>query len=203
MSPMFDVWARPDYRQTLLCLGLSPKSAESVARAWPDPASLSAATAAQLQRHGLTAGQARRLLGAVDLAKLANQGRLVGPRLAGPRDVYELVGPPLAIAETEIMAVVMLGAKSRVIDVSTLSQGARAAVAVASGDIFRPAIRAMAAAVIIAHNHPSGDPTPSDTDIELTARLMEAGRVVGIPLVDHLVIARGGEYRSFSREGLI
>jgi DNA repair protein RadC len=200
---MFEVWARPDYRQTLVSLGLSPKSAESVARAWPDPGSLSAATAAQLQRHGLSAGQARRVLGAVDLAKLANQGRLMGPPIRDPKDAYDLVGAALAMAETEIMAVVMLNAKARVIDVSTLSQGSPVAVAMLPGDLFRAAIRAAATSIIVAHNHPAGDPRPSEPDIELTRRLMEAGRVVGIPLVDHLVIARGGEYCSMAMEGLI
>lgn len=203
MSPMFDVWARPDYRQTLVSLGLSPRSAESVARAWPDPGSLSAATVAQLQRQGLTLGQARRLLGAVDLAKLANQGRLMGPQIRDPDDAYQLVGPPLAMAEVETMAVVMLNAKARVIDVSTLSQGSPVAVAMLPGDLYRAAIRAAATSIIVAHNHPAGDPTPSDADIELTKRLLQAGRVVGIPLVDHLVIARGGAWRSLAREGLM
>lgn len=186
---MFDVWARPDYRQTLVSLGLSPRSAESVARAWPDPGSLSAATVAQLQRQGLTPGQARRLLGAVDLAKLANQGRLMGPQIRDPDDAYQLVGPPLAMAEIETMAVVMLNAKARVIDVSTLSQGSPVAVAMLPGDLYRAAIRAAATSIIVAH--------------ELTKRLLQAGRVVGIPLVDHLVIARGGAWCSLAREGLM
>ncbi len=203
MSPMFDVWARPDYHVTLVSLGLSPKSAESVARAWPDPGSLSAATVAQLQRHGLSAGQARRLLGAVDLAKLASQGRLMGPQVTGPDDVHRLVGPALAMAETEIVAVIMLNAKAWVIDVSTLSQGSPVAVVMLPGDLYRAAIRAAATCIIVAHNHPAGDPTPSDADIELTRRLTEAGRLVGIPLRDHLVIARGGAWRSFAAEGLL
>ncbi len=203
MSPMFEVWARPDYRQTLVSLGLSPKSAESVARAWPDPGSLSAATAAQLQRHGLTAGQARRVLGAMSLAKLANQGWLMGPEIRDPKDAYDLLGPSLALAETEVMAVVMLNAKARVIDVATLSQGSPSAVAMLPGDLYRAAIRAAATSIIVAHNHPSGDPAPSDADLALTWRLVEVGRVVGIPLLDHLVIARGGAYRSLASEGLM
>lgn len=201
MSPMFETWARPDYRGALMSLGLTPKSAESVAGAWPDPASLSAATAAQLRRHGLTPGQARRLLGAVELAKLANQAPM-GPQIRHERDVYALVGRPLAMAETEMMAVIMLNAGQRVIDVSTLSQGSPRAVVMFPGDVFRGAIRAAAAGVILAHNHPGGDPWPSDADIKLTERIIEAGRVVGIPLLDHLVIARGGEYRSLAKEGL-
>jgi len=202
MSPLFQVWARPDYRRTLLCLGLSPKSAESVARAWPDPASLSAATAAQLQRHGLTPGQARRLLGAVDLAKLANQ-EPAGPRIREPDDVYALLGRPLALADTEIMAVIMLTSAHRVIDVATFSQGSPRLVVTLPGDVYRGAIRAAAKAVILAHNHPGGDPEPSKGDVELTQRIKEAGRVVGVPLLDHLVIARGGAYRSLAAEGLM
>jgi len=142
-------------------------------------------------------------LGAVDLAKLANQGRLMGPQIRDPDDAYQLVGPPLAMAEIETMAVVMLNAKARVIDVSTLSQGSPVSVVMLPGDLFRAAIRAAATSIIVAHNHPAGDPTPSDADIELTKRLLQAGRVVGIPLVDHLVIARGGAWRSLAREGLM
>ncbi|NJM55830.1 MAG: JAB domain-containing protein [Verrucomicrobiae bacterium] len=107
------------------------------------------------------------------------------------------------MAEIETMAVVMLNAKARVIDVSTLSQGSAASVAMVPGDLFRAAIRAAATSIIVAHNHPAGDPEPSEADLTLTKRLMEAGRVVGIPLLDHLVIARGGAYRSLASEGLM
>ncbi len=203
MSPMFESWGRPDYHEALVCLGLSPRSAESVARAWPDPGSLSGATVAQLGRHGLSAGQARRVLGAVELAKLAIHGRLMGPPIRDPHDAYRLVGPALAMAETEVMAAVMLNAKARVIDVATFSQGSVAAVVMHPGDLFRAAIRAAATSIIVAHNHPSGDPAPSGADLTLTRRLVEAGRVVGIPLLDHLVIARGGAYRSLASEGLM
>lgn len=201
MSPMFHLWARPDYRRALVSLGLSPESAESVARAWPDPVGLLAATAAQLGRHGVSPRQARRLLGAVDLAKLAQQ-RPTGPQIDHARAAYAIVGPPLSTAEHEIMAIVMLNARQRVIDVMTLSQGSPRFVSMVPGDLYRGAIRAAAAFIILAHNHPSGDPRPSDADIELTERVGDAGRLVGIPLLDHLVIARGGEFCSLAAEGL-
>jgi DNA repair protein RadC len=201
MSPMFEIWARPDYRGALVSLGLSPASAESVARAWPDPVGLLAATTAQLARHGVTPRLARRLLGAVDLAKLAHRPP-VGPEIRHARDVYAVVGPPFSMAEHEIIAVVMLNTRQRVIDVSTLSQGSPRLVTMVPGDLYRGAIRAAAAAIILAHNHPSGDPRPSRADVELTERVRDAGNLVGIPLLDHLVIARGGEYCSLAAEGL-
>ena len=201
MSPMFEIWARPDYRRALVCLGLSPTSAESVARAWPDPVGLLAATAAQLGRHGVSPRQARRVLGAVDLAKLAHRPP-VGPEIRHAADVYAVVGPPLSMAEHEIMAVILLNARQRVIDVSALSQGSPRFVSMVPGDLYRGAIRAAASSIILAHNHPSGDPEPSDHDVALTERVRDAGRLVGIPLLDHLVIGRGGAYRSMATEGL-
>ena len=199
---MLDVWGVPDYRRALLGLGLSPTSAESVARAWPSPRNLSAATVAQLRRHGLTTGQARRIVAAVDLARLANR-RPESPSILGPAHVYNVVAPVLSVAEHEIMLLVMLDGRQQVIDVAAVSQGSTSAVNVAPGYVFRLAIRTAAASIILAHNHPSGDPEPSDADLTLTERMKDAGKLVGIPLVDHLVIARGGVCRSLADLGYL
>lgn len=197
---MFDSWARPDYRETLVSLGLSPAAAASVAITWPDPASLSAATVGQLRRHGLTRGQARQLHAAVDLARLANR-RPSGPLVTLPEHVFGIVGPALAVAEHEILVVVMLDAHQQVIDVATISQSCTRAVAVAPADVFRLAVRAAATSIVLAHNHPSGDPEPSPADLDLTDRMRDAGRLLGIHVLDHLVIARGGGFYSFADMG--
>ncbi len=200
MSVVFEPWTRPDYRESLVCLGLSPEKAESVARAWPEPSSLSGATAAQLRRHGLTAAQARRVMGAADLARLAIRAP-DGSVIDHPGDVVAVVGPVLAMAEHEIMAVLMLGGGGRVIDVDMIGRGSISEVRVTPGEVFRGAIRAAARAVILAHNHPSGDPRPSDADILLTERMMEVGRLVGVDVLDHVVIGRGGDFYSLAAEG--
>jgi DNA repair protein RadC len=185
------VWTRPAYQEALVSLGLSPKVAESITHAWPEPASLAAATAAQLRRQGLTPAQARRLLGAVDLARLATRTP-AGPQLRGPADVAAILAPMLAMAEHEIGVVLMLDGRRRVIDANVYTSGSTTEVPIDVAAVFRGAIRAAAAGVIVAHNHPAGDPTPSDGDIHFTARLVELGRLLGIPLLDHVIIARGG-----------
>ena len=193
---------RPDYERSLLSLGLSPAAAESIARKWPDPASLSGASPAMLRSHGLTASQAGRLLGAVELARLAHQP----PRrrgCEGPDSVVHLVAPMIAMAEQEMLAVVLLDAQWRAIDVSVVAMGTPSGVYVAPREVFRDAIRAGAESVVIAHNHPSGDPSPSREDETFTRRMAGAGRLLGMPLTDHIVIARGGAFFSFADKGLL
>ena len=192
----------PGYRETLRSLGISAKVAARVVDAWPQPSTLSTATPAQLRRFGVTPVQARRLRGAVELARLAGQ-HARGSMVGNPREAVSLLTPILALAEQEIMLVVLLTPRQRVIDVRGVALGSISSVDVHPREVFRDAIRASAAAVLVAHNHPSGDPSPSDSDHLLTARLVEAGRMLGIPVVDHLVLARGGAWFSFAQEGVL
>ena len=200
MTVEFLLWTRPDYREALASLGLSSKLADSVIEAWPEPGSLSGATVDQLRRHGLTPGQARRLRGAIDLARLAKAAP-AGPVLREPGDVTALLFPVLAMAEHELGVVLMLDRGQRVIDANVYTQGALNTVIMEPAAVFRAALRAAAAGVIVAHNHPTGDPTPSDNDVALTARLAEIGRLVGIQLLDHVIVGRGGESYSVAERG--
>lgn len=85
-----------------------------------------------------------------------------------------------------------------------VAQGGRHGAAVTAADVLRPVIRAAGSAFILVHNHPSGDPTPSSEDIHMTKALRNAGLVVGVPLLDHIVIgARGGGYVSLSDRGVL
>jgi DNA repair protein RadC len=81
-----------------------------------------------------------------------------------------------------------------------VSRGTLTASLVHPREVFRPAIREAAAALLLVHNHPSGDPAPSREDREITARLVQAGDLLGIPVLDHVVVAEGG-YRSLREEG--
>ena len=200
MTVEFLLWTRPDYREALASLGLSSKLADSVIEAWPEPASLSGATVAQLRRQGLTPGQARRLRGAIDLARFAKAAPR-GPVLREPKDVAALLFPVLAMTEHEIGVVLMLDRGQRLVDADLYTQGAVNTVSITPAAVFRAALRAAASGVIVAHNHPTGDPTPSKNDLALTARLAEIGRLVGIPLLDHVIIARGGEPYSIAERG--
>lgn len=96
--------------------------------------------------------------------------------------------PYLAGRETERFVVVACDAKCRPISTTVVAEGSASAVAVSPADVFAPAFRHRAAAVILGHNHPSGDPTPSGDDVLLTQRLVEAGRLLGVQVIDHLVV---------------
>lgn len=200
MTAEFLLWNRPDYREALGSLGLSPKLADSVIEAWPEPAGLSGATVAQLRRQGLTPAQARRLRGAIDLARLS-KAVPTGPTLREPGDVAALLYPLLAMAEHEIGVALMLDGRSRLIDAQIYGQGALDTVAITPAAVFRAALRAAAAAVILAHNHPGGDPEPSELDLVLSARFAEVGKLVGIQFLDHVIIARGGGVCSIAELG--
>ena len=94
----------------------------------------------------------------------------------------------------------LVDARSRLLGERCISVGSLMASVIHPREVFRPAIGLAAAAVILVHNHPSGDPTPSVEDHQVTARLAEAGQLLGIRLLDHVVVAAEG-YRSFRDEG--
>ncbi|MCZ6690485.1 MAG: DNA repair protein RadC, partial [Planctomycetota bacterium] len=115
-------------------------------------------------------------------------------------DVFEYLGPRLAHKEKEVFYVLLLDSKNRLIRDEVVSVGTLTASLVHPREVFRPAIRAAAAAIIVAHNHPSSDPTPSREDIEVTARLRSAGELIGIPVLDHVIIG-AGRYVSLAERG--
>lgn len=106
----------------------------------------------------------------------------------GPEDVEAVVGPLLRTEPSEVMLAVLLTTAHRVIGVHVVARGGIDHVPCEPREVFRAALLANAAAVILAHNHPSGDPTPSHQDIDVTRRIAAAGRLLGIPLLDHLVV---------------
>ncbi|MBN1772549.1 MAG: JAB domain-containing protein [Deltaproteobacteria bacterium] len=114
------------------------------------------------------------------------------PALRCSAEVYALLGPALVRRRQERFLVVGLDSRNRVIRRHLVAVGSLGAVVVHPREVFAPLLRDRAAAAILVHNHPSGDPTPSGEDLELTRRLVEAGRLLGIPVLDHLVVGRDG-----------
>lgn len=112
--------------------------------------------------------------------------------LDGPEALAAALRPRLALETVEAFWVVSLDARARITGLERVSMGTLTACLVHPREVFAPALRARAASVVVVHNHPSGDPEPSTEDLLLTERLASAGRLLGIPLVDHLVVARGG-----------
>ncbi|MBI6545675.1 MAG: DNA repair protein RadC [Cyanobacteria bacterium NC_groundwater_1444_Ag_S-0.65um_54_12] len=106
-------------------------------------------------------------------------------------DAFAIVAPQLSGEREEHVIALLLDAKGGLVATYTIAIGGLAGVALHPREVFREAVRRGAASLLLAHNHPSGDPTPSEADCEATRRLIAAASVMGIPLLDHLVIGQG------------
>lgn len=117
------------------------------------------------------------------------------------RDILEEVFELSELAE-EVFVIMCLDTKNKVTGLFKVSQGSLNSSIVHPREVFKRALMQNSNAVILAHNHPSGDVTPSGEDISVTRRLQEAGDILGIKVLDHLIIGAGGRYRSFKEDGL-
>jgi DNA repair protein RadC len=124
-------------------------------------------------------------------------------RITNPRDAAVILADFLAGADREHLVVLCLDNKHKVNAINVVAVGILNAAPVHPREVFNPAILANAAAVILGHNHPSGDPTPSPEDGEIARRLVEAGRILGIELLDSLIIGDDGKFVSFKEQGLL
>lgn len=124
-----------------------------------------------------------------------------GPRIENPEDIVKLVSH-LAKKDREYCISVHLDARSCVIGIEEVAIGSLNASIVHPREVFKSAILNNAASIILAHNHPSGDCTPSEDDITITKRLVEAGKIIGIEIEDHIILA-GSEFTSFKQESLL
>ncbi len=150
---------------------------------------------------GLGEVGACRLAALVEIAhRLGRDASRAGQRLQSAQAVDRALRGRLAHERRECVLALLLDARHRWIGERCVSVGSLMTAILHPREVFRPAIALAAASVIVVHNHPSGDPTPSVEDHEVTARLCEAGRAIGIHLVDHIIIAAEG-YRSFREEG--
>jgi DNA repair protein RadC len=144
------------------------------------------------------------ILAALQLGKRARdeRERFVQVELSNPGAVYRHLAPKFSELTQEQFLVILLNAKNHVIDVECVTKGTLTSSLVHPREIFKSAIKRSAHAVILAHNHPSGDPTPSREDREVTRRLIQAGKLIGIEVLDHLVIG-DGRYTSFRENGML
>ena len=150
---------------------------------------------------GIGPAKAAQILAAIELGKRALATPLTaGVRIGGSRDIFQHYYPVLRDIRHELFIVVLLDAKHRVIRDVTISEGSLTVSIVHPREVFNLAVRESAAAVICVHNHPSGDPHPSEEDHALTGRLLEAGEILGIRVLDHVVIG-DGTYVSFADQG--
>jgi DNA repair protein RadC len=151
---------------------------------------------------GLGEGKASRIVAAIELGRRVSRPVQVGAsRIGTSADVAALL-VALATAEVEHFVAVAVDSRHRPLAVRPIAKGSLAACPVQPSDAFRAVLREAAAAVVFAHNHPSGDPTPSPEDLVLTERLVASGSILGIPVLDHVIVAREGHF-SFLDAGLL
>jgi DNA repair protein RadC len=141
-----------------------------------------------LGRRGALAIAASCELGRRAVAAVATE---TGWRVRSPNDVGERLAPAMSPLEREELRVLLLNTKNAVTGLRTVYVGNLAGSSVRVGEVFRDAVRRQAAAVVVVHNHPSGDPSPSAEDLRITAELAEAGRLLDIELLDHVVVGGG------------
>ncbi len=148
---------------------------------------------ARLRREaGLGPAGARSLAAAFALGRRVEELRWVrSDSIRSPGGVYRLMAPRLRGREREVFSVLIVDGKHRLLAVEEVSEGTLTTSLVHPREVFRPALRRGAAALVAVHNHPSGDPEPSAEDVEVTRRLLDAGRLLGVPLLDHVVLGRG------------
>ncbi|MGN7763227.1 RadC family protein [Paenibacillus sp. P46E] len=138
---------------------------------------------------GIGPAKAVQLKAGIELGRRMANSRLTEPVIIrSPQDAAEILTEQLRYLQKEHFVCLFLNTKNHVIAQETLSMGSLNASIVHPREVFRAAMKCSSAAIICAHNHPSGDPTPSPEDISLTARLLQAGEIVGIDVLDHLII---------------
>jgi DNA repair protein RadC len=154
------------------------------------------------QSHGVGEAKAAQLLAALELAKRLT--RLEGPErltIRSPKDVFDLLKAEMSLLDQEHFKVVVLNTKNQVMATPTVFVGSVNATTVRVAEVFREAVRQNCPAMIVVHNHPSGDPAPSPEDVSVTRELVAAGKALDVEVLDHVVIGRQG-FVSLKEKGL-
>ncbi len=143
-------------------------------------------------QHGLGEAKAAQLQAALELGKrLLSMSPEDRASVRSPQDVANLVQGEMALLEQEHLRVVLLNTRNQVLGMPELYRGSVNSAQVRVAEVLRPAVRENCPALVVVHNHPSGDPTPSGQDIALTKELVAAGKLLDIEVLDHIVIGRG------------
>jgi DNA repair protein RadC len=160
--------------------------------------------AAELARvPGIGRAKAARLVAAFELTRRL-RARTPASRLTltGPAEVYAAYGPLMEDLQREVFRIALLDAKNGLLRDKVISEGTLSASLVHPREVFKPVILESAASVILLHNHPSGDPTPSREDVRLTRQLVECARLLDLRIHDHIIVGRG-RYVSLAEQGII
>ena len=144
------------------------------------------------QEHGIGRAKASQMVALFELYKRIPRMRETKPQISSARDVFNLYHSLLADMHKEQFRVLYLDTKHRLMGDETITTGILNASLVHPREVYQSAIQRNAHSIIVIHNHPSGDPCPSEEDLQVTEVLAEAGEIIGIPLVDHVIIANRG-----------
>ncbi len=154
------------------------------------------------RRRGVGAAKAAQLKAAIEIGgRLAVAEATARAVVQSPEDAAGLLLYDMGVLDREHLRVLLLDTRNRLIRTTEIYQGSLNSSAIRVGEVFRDAVQANAAAVIIAHNHPSGDPSPSPEDVAVTRALVEAGRLLDIEVLDHLIIGKN-RFTSMKAKGL-
>lgn len=165
---------------------------------------LEGASVAELAHEGLDEPAAMRVKGGLELGKrmVAEKHSPYGKAFATSKEVSAYFSPLLKNLKKEVFKIVLLDSQNTMMRDVTISEGSLDKSIVHPREVFKPAIRESAAAIILVHNHPSGDPDPSGNDKAITEKLISAGEIIGIRVLDHIIIGKRG-YFSFCDKLLI
>ena len=154
------------------------------------------------KQHGLGDAKASQIKAAIELGRrLTLEAPEERPSINSPADAAALVSYEMSALEQEHLRVILLDRRNRVLETVEVYKGSVNSSQVRIGEVFKEAVRKNASAVIVIHNHPSGDPTPSPDDVAVTRAIVQAGKLLDVEVLDHLVIGQG-KWISLKERGL-
>jgi DNA repair protein RadC len=151
---------------------------------------------------GISQITASRIKAALNLGLRMNLPPEERPMINSPADAAALVQSEMSLLEKEHLRVLLLDRRNQVMEIVEVYQGSVSSSQVRVGEIFRAAVQRLASAIVVVHNHPSGDPTPSPDDVAVTRAIVQAGKLLDIETLDHLVIGQAGKWVSLKERGL-
>jgi DNA repair protein RadC len=153
-------------------------------------------------QHGIGRAKAAQIKAAIELGgRLRVEAPQERPAVNSPTEAAALVSYQMSALEQEHLRVILLDTRNRVIDIAEVYKGSVNSSQIHVGELFRAAIRRNAPAIIVVHNHPSGDPTPSPDDVAVTRAIVQAGKLLDVDVLDHLIIGQG-KWVSLKERGL-
>ncbi len=156
-----------------------------------------------MELDGIKEAKAAQLCALIEISKrVHSQEKITLNKISTPLEVANLVRDEMRLLKQEVLKLIMLNTKNYVLFAKDIFIGGLNSSIVHPREIFSEALRFNSASIIVCHNHPSGDPTPSDEDINITLRLKECGKLMGIELIDHIIIG-GSSYVSLKEKGII